>query len=190
MELSTPIILLLSFIIGGLIGLERQFNERGIEGKKQELTAVVGFRTFALIATLGALAGLVYRSTILLSGFIALTFFMLLTLFYIFDSKQSRSYGITTELAMLYSFLLGALIALHIFPIQLVLAISVLLLLLLSRKQDIHSFIDRIQTNELQAFISYAIVALVILPFLPNKTYALADIPFVQNLLATFAFPA
>jgi uncharacterized membrane protein (DUF4010 family) len=190
MELTPPLILIVSFIIGGLIGLERQFNERGSEGEKNQLTAVVGFRTFSLIATLGAIAGLIFSTNLILASFLGLTFFALLIMYYIFDSQKSHSYGITTELAMLYTFLIGALIALQIFPIQLVFAISVFLLLLLSRKQQIHTFIDRISHGELNAFISYAIVALVVLPFLPNETYALADVPFIRNLLTKFDFPA
>lgn len=190
MELSIPIKLLLAFIIGSLIGLERQFNERGVIGKKQTFAAVVGARTFSLVATLGAIAGLVYYANIFLASFLGITFFALLTLYYFFDSRQTHDYGITTELAMLYAFLIGVLIALSILPIQIILAISVVLLLLLSRKQQIHGFIERITHSELNAFISYAIVALVILPFLPNESYALSDVPFIHNLLLQFDFPA
>jgi len=190
MELSVPIKLLLAFLIGSLIGLERQFNERGVAGETQEQTAIVGVRTFSLIATLGTIAGLVYNANSFLASFLGITFFILLITYYIFDSRQTHDYGITTELSMLYTFLIGALLALSILPIQIILALSVVLLLLLSRKQQIHGFIERISHSELNAFISYAIVALVILPFLPNETYALSDVPFIRTLLLQFDFPA
>lgn len=190
MDLTPPLVLLISFLIGSLIGLERQFNERGVIGESKEQTAIVGVRTFSLIATLGAIAGLVYNANSFLASFLGITFFILLITYYIFDSRQTHDYGITTELSMLYAFLIGALIALSILPIQIILALSVVLLLLLSRKKQIHSLIDKISHSELNAFISYAIVALVILPFLPNETYALSDIPFIRNLLLQFDFPA
>lgn len=190
MELSPPIILILSFLLGGLIGLERQFNEKGVEGLQPFQTSVVGLRTFSLIGALGALTGLLYPSHIFASGFIALTFMLLLLLYYREDSQKTYSYGITTELTMLYTFLLGILLALQILPITLIFAITIVLLLLLSRKDHIHNLINNISKGELNAFISYAIVALVILPFLPNETYALSDIPFIRTLLTTFDFPA
>jgi uncharacterized membrane protein (DUF4010 family) len=190
MELTHPVILLVSFILGGLIGLERQFNETGTEGKTHIPTAIVGVRTFSLIGALGAITGIAYAANVLLAGFIALTFLALLLFYYHEDSKHTLSYGITTELAMFYTYLLGILMALHIFPIQLILAMTVVLLLLLSRKQRIQTFIDKVSHSELNAFISFAIVALVILPFLPNQTYALSDVPFIKNLLTRFDFPA
>jgi uncharacterized membrane protein (DUF4010 family) len=190
MELTPPIILIVSFLIGGLIGLERQFNETGTEGNNRVQIAIVGVRTFSLIGTLGAITGLVFSANVLLAGFIAVTFLALLLLYYIQDSKHTLAYGITTELAMVYTFLLGILVAQDIFPIQLILAITVVLLLLLSKKERIQSFIDKLSHSELNAFISYAIVALVILPFLPNEMYALADVPFIKNLLIKFDFPA
>src|SRR5690606_31985707 len=105
MELTPPLILIVSFIIGGLLGLERQFNERGVEGKKKVLTAIVGLRTFSLVAILGAIAGLLYSTHIFITGFIGLSFFTILMMYYRIDSKSTGSYGITTELSMLYSFL-------------------------------------------------------------------------------------
>lgn len=190
MELNPPLILFLSFLTGGLIGLERQFNEKGVEGNRKILTSVIGLRTFSLIGTLGGISGLLYETFLPIAGFISLTFFALLILYYREDSTKTHSYGITTELTMVYTYLIGVLIALQIFPIQLIFAITIVLLLLLSRKDHIHNFINHISRNELNAFISYAIVALVILPFLPNQSYALSDIPFVKNLLVTFDFPA
>ena len=56
MELSEPVKLLVSFAIGAVIGLERQINEnRG--GNKKYPVSLLGLRTFALVSTLGTIAG-------------------------------------------------------------------------------------------------------------------------------------
>ena len=63
---------------------------------------------------------------------------------------------------------------------------TVILMLILSLKQKIKLFVAGIKQFELESFISYAIIALVILPFLPNTPLFLRDIPFLKSLLSAF----
>ena len=56
----------------------------------------------------------------------------------------------------------------------------------MSIKEKLQLIVSGIKQNELQAFISYAIIALVILPFLPNISYTLADLPGLTNILSAY----
>jgi uncharacterized membrane protein (DUF4010 family) len=140
----------------------------------------------ALAALWDAVAGLLRASYFSLFLTINVAFMVLLIAYYLMESYYSRDHGITTEIAVIFTYLIGALIALDIFPIQLILAMTVVLLLVLSRKEKIKTLVRGIQRGEINAFISYAIIALVILPFLPNRPFFLSDIPGLGVILAPY----
>lgn len=183
---SIGIKLFLAFIIGAVIGLEREINEKKSMSQSTTKTAVLGIRSFSLITVLGAVAGLLYAKFIFLSIFIAIAFLLLLLIFYYFDNLTTHDYGLTTEIAGLWSFVLGILLAVDIFPIQIIFAITVIIALLLSQKDTIKNVVEDIAKRELNAFIGFALIAVVILPFLPNTSYALADIPGFRELIKNF----
>ncbi len=186
MELNIPLKLIISFVIGAVIGTEREVSHRRIDPNSNDPTPIIGLRTFSLASTLGSLVGILYKDYLFLSIILASAFFSLALIFYIRDSASTKDTGITTELSLFYSFLIGLLISLEVIPIQLTLAISVILIFLLSIKKAIKQVMDEIQKRELNAFIRYAIIALVILPFLPNISYSLSNIPNLSNVLKNF----
>lgn len=190
--LEIPLKILIALALGAVIGLEREINEKkNIGAGKQKAVALLGLRSFALTTGLGVIAGF---SQILgfpaLAIFIGVSFIILLTIFYVLDSSQTKDPGLTTEVALVYSFVLGALIAIDIFPMQVIIAITIVLILLLSRKSQIKGVIEDIQKREINAFISYAILALVILPFLPNTSITLSDMGGVTNFFKQIGFDA
>ncbi|GIW61492.1 MAG: membrane protein [Patescibacteria group bacterium] len=189
-ELSIPIKIALSMILGAIIGLEREINEKKSLDPGKKPIAILGLRSFALISGLGALTGILSVEFLPLSLVISSSFLVLLIAFYVLDSQKTQDFGITTELAMIYSFMLGLLIIFEVIPIHLTIALSIIIILLLSRKEKIQTFIEDIKKEEINAFISYAVIALVILPFLPNKTYALSEIPLIQTLIHNLHLPA
>lgn len=179
--------LFLAFVVGAVIGLEREINEKKSTSSTKK-SAVLGIRSFSLITVLGAVVGLLYTEFIALALVITAAFFILLLVFYYFDNLHTKDYGLTTELAGIWSFVLGALLALRIFPIQIIFAMTVLIALLLSQKDKIKNVVEDIQKRELNAFIGFAIIAVVVLPFLPNTSYALSDIPGFGEFLKNVGF--
>jgi uncharacterized membrane protein (DUF4010 family) len=184
---SVSTTLFLALILGAVIGLEREVNEKKTLTQDKP-SAIVGLRSFAFIALLGAIVGLLYANFIALSLLIGSSFMVLLLLFYLIDSKATKDAGITTDLAMIFSFLIGILLALKIFPVQLILALTIVVVVLLSQKERIKVVVEDIQKQEINAFISFAVIAAVILPFLPNKSYGIADIPGIRDFLDNFGF--
>lgn len=178
--------LFLSMVLGAVIGLEREVNEKEVEGHKGKASAIVGLRSFSFIAILGAIVGLLYGSFSSIALLLGGAFFLLLIVFYVINSLQTDGHGITTELGMIFSFVIGVLLALKAFPIQLVFALTIVIILLLSQKDKIKNVVEDIRKQEVNAFISFALIAIVILPFLPNTSFAIADIPGIKGFLENF----
>lgn len=179
-----PLKFILSFVLGAVIGLEREINEKKVvKGEAKTKAAIIGLRTFSLVAGMGTLVGLFYPTFPLIAVLGASILFLLILVYYIFDSWKTLDLGFTTELALIYSFVIGFLLAVNVVPIQLIIALTVVLVLLMSRKEDIKNLVEEIKQTEINAFISFAILAFVILPFLPNKNFALSDFGNTNEIL-------
>lgn len=178
--------LAVALLLGVAVGLERESYEFQTDKTKRSGRGSLGIRSYALIALLGVLSGLVYTSHFLIFILIGTAFVGLLLAYYVIGSLQERDHGVTTELAILLNFLLAMFLGLDLLPVPLIVALTVVMILLLSRKAEIKGFVSRIRGHELDAFISFAIIALVILPFLPDTAVTLAHVPELMTLLAAF----
>lgn len=187
-HLSIPLKLILSLTLGAVIGLERESyeKEKEIDGQKENSVGALGVRTFSLITALGAIAGFLKPDYYGLFLTINIAFMTLVLAYYILGSFVIKDHGITTEIAIIFAYLIGIFIALEIFSIQLILAMTVVLILILSRKEKIKTIIAGIKRSEINAFTSYLIIALVVLPFLPNTSYFLSDIPGLEVILSSY----
>lgn len=153
---------LITLGIGLLVGLEREYAKRVVDREEQ----FAGVRTYPLIAMLGfisALLGDLYGPSFLVVGFAGIIILVGAT--YVMMAKAS-SYGITTELAGIIVFLLGALV----FDGYILLAttIAVLVVSLLTLKVRLHTFIATLSPGDIRAFIQFTIISALVLPFLPR----------------------
>jgi len=170
--------LLLSIIIGGTIGLER-------ESIDEKLTNIGGIRTYALIALTGSISGI-----LLLNGFESLSVLIsggilaMVLIYYFIGASATRFYSISSELSALLTYLMGLLLIVDIIPLEITVAIFVIVIFILSVKSKTNKLVDGISRNELQSFISYAIIALVIMPILPDTSYTMKDIPVLPDIFA------
>lgn len=155
--------LLIAAGIGLVLGLEREFNTHA---KPAHLG---GIRTFVLATLLGYVAtwlhGIGYPQLLLLFG---IGFFILIVIAY-FAQSTMGNLGLTTEIALFLSFAIGAMIAAGYITEAMVLV--VMLTLVLSLKEQLHGFIRQLTTEELYAFIKFFVMALLILPLLPDKSF-------------------
>lgn len=182
-----PLKLLLSLAIGAVIGLEREANDKPKKDNSEDSSIhSVGVRTFALITTLGTLSGLLIQSYFYFFILISGAFFAIIVAYYILQSMHAKDRGFTTELSILFSYLIGVFLANDFLSLQLIFAIVVMLILVLSRKEDIKNFLIKISREEINAFTSFALVSLVILPFLPNRPFSIADAPALQQFIQTY----
>ncbi|KKP69869.1 MAG: hypothetical protein UR68_C0047G0011 [Candidatus Roizmanbacteria bacterium GW2011_GWA2_35_19] len=108
---------------------------------------------------------------------------VLLISYFLTGSILNKDNGITTELAIVFSYLIGFFISLQVFPYHLIIAMVIILVGILNIKNKLHSFIEKIKDYEFKAFLSYAIITLVVLPFLPNQNFGISDIPNFSSIL-------
>lgn len=183
LQLPIALKLIISLILGAFIGLEResyeQLPDKTEPDIKTDLAVGVGpgVRTFSLITLLGAVTGLMRAEFFWLFIIVNICFMFILLTSYVLSSVYSKDIGFTTELAVLFSYLIGLFIALDVFSVQLILAFTVVLVLIMSQKRTIKTFVAGLHRSEVTGFISFLIIALVILPFLPNTNYSIGNIP-------------
>ena len=157
---------------GLLVGLERE-HSGGAGGDRRTFPG--GARTHPLIALAGALATLVSGSVgpvALGVAFLAVT--ALLLLGYERDLRSSGERGITSEVAFLVTFLLGAVsTATDVAPperrLLMVAAAAVVVTVLLSAKPVLHPFARRLSEDDLSATLKFLVLAAVVLPLLPDR---------------------
>ena len=152
----------IAFVIGLIIGIER---ERSHPNSLQ----AIGVRTFILLALFGALAATI-DSVLLTSGlFVFALAAILISYVRSTDQRHPReAIGLTTEFAAAIVFCLGYLATEKPLAAA-ILGVTVLLTLL--GKEKLHTFSrEKLTTKEIQAATVMIIMAVVILPFLPNKT--------------------
>ncbi len=149
--------------IGLIIGLEREFNTQ------DDPVHVGGIRTFVLASVLGNVADWLskYTSSTLLIAALA-GFFLLICVAYYVQAQKGKM-GLTTELALLLTFLLGVAVSRGL--MQESLAVVVLMTAVLSLKDQLHGFIQKITEEELFAFIKFIVLALLVLPMLPTAPF-------------------
>ena len=160
---------------GLLIGLER---ERSAPADPKEESFLGGARTHPLFALVGGVAALAARQVgpwavaLPLAGLIAL-----LVANYWGDVLGNRSRGITSEAALLLSFMLGALSLTEgvVEPLSrkvfVVAAVAVVATALLSSKPTIHPLAQRISATDLAGTLKFLVVAVIVVPLLPDETF-------------------
>lgn len=192
MLLSLPLKFLIALALGAVLGLERQSHhqeekEKDLKMQKMDIGTPGGLRTFAIVAMLGALVGLLsMNSYVYFSAIVASAILLLLCAYYVIDSWLTKSTGLTTELCVIYIFIVGFLVMTELLPVQLTIALTVILLAVLAFKEKMKILTLGIKKTELQGFLSFAIIALVVLPFLPNKPYFLTDIPGLSTIFSAY----
>lgn len=178
--------LIVSAGIGLIIGLEREFSSHN------DPTHLGGIRTFVLVAVLGNVSDWIARNTAEELLFVMVGGFVLLVAVAYYAQTRQKKFGLTSELALLLTFLLG--IANSRGWMQESLAVVVIMTTVLSLKERLHGFIRQITADELSAFIKFIVLALLILPMLPNTTFGpdnllnLRDLGFIAVLVLSLSF--
>ena len=156
----------LALALGLLVGTERGWQERAAaEGSR-----VAGIRTFGLIGLLGALLQLMAASVgEILLGLAFLAFVLLMVVAHVTEARATKHYGVTTLVAALITFVLGALSMRGERGIAA--AGAVVTAIILSLKPILHSWVQRIEPTELTAALKLLLISVVILPVLPDQGY-------------------
>lgn len=147
--------------LGLLVGIEREHvaNRLG------------GIRTFPMVTILGALCALLAQSTgiwILAAGIISVSGLIVMGNF-IEVREGNPNPGLTTEIAMLLMFGVGAY--LMVGSREVAVAIGSGVAILLHLKGELHGVTKKLGESDLRAMMQFALISFIILPILPDRTY-------------------
>lgn len=148
--------------LGLLVGVQRERVD----------APLAGVRTFPLITLFGGLAaelslqldatwifavGLAGLGALLVAGYVATA------------RSAAKNPGLTTEVAALYMYVVGGLLAMGAIPLGVVM--GGVCALLLHLKEPMEGFADRLTQREVKSIMQFVAIALVVLPVLPNRAY-------------------
>lgn len=174
---------LIALALGTLIGLEREYARYKTKGRDY-----AGIRTFPLIALFGALSayfGDTITVWILVTNGIIMGA-LIVVYYYALSMRNKNKYGATSEIAGFLTFFIGVLC--YYGELNFAIAMAVIIAVILFAKPILHRFAQRIKAKELKSTLLFAVIAFVILPFLPNQGYGPYEIfnPYVIWLMVVF----
>ncbi|MCO6458181.1 MAG: MgtC/SapB family protein [Pirellulaceae bacterium] len=142
-------------------------------GFQREWTAphVAGLRTFALITVLGTLVGQFVAEAggwLISAGLVAVAAMLIVGGLVKFAGTEKRP-GLTTQIAALLMYLVGVAVALGRLELGIVVAGGTAVLL--HWKRPLHTFVERIGEADARAIFQLVLIALVILPVLPDQSF-------------------
>ena len=150
-----------SLAIGLLIGLERE----------RRSSAKAGLRTFALVALLGTLSGLLAEKTgsgwILAAGLLSVGAMIIAA--YINRPDDAGDSGTTSVVAILVCYCLGAAVWFGYGTLAVMLGIATTVLLYF--KAELHGLSSQLTSKDLISILQFAVLSFVILPILPDRNY-------------------
>lgn len=152
----------LAALLGFLIGLERGMLAGGQPQR--------GLRDFVLIALLGAVSAFMARELgtfwIVIAGFLGALVLLSFGLWETYAHQREQDKGITTEIAALLTFFLGVLVIEGM--MVLAIALTIVILAVLTEKEALHALQRRIQRFELEAVLKLLVITFIVLPLLPR----------------------
>jgi uncharacterized membrane protein (DUF4010 family) len=165
-ELENFKVLGIALAIGLLIGLERGWRARD----RSEGMRVAGLRTYGMIGLLGGLTGMLAQQTApVLMGFVFLGLTSVLLLAYSKSLDKFEDFSITSIIASLVTFTLGALTVFG--HATLASASAVVITALLGSKPLLHGWMKKLEQYELNATLKLLLISVVMLPILPDEGY-------------------
>lgn len=150
-----------SLMIGLLIGLER-------EHWRKDKKIYAGVRTFTIICLIGTLATFIqpfFSFDILLVATIFVSLACLIIV-YAVNVVYGRS-GLTSSVALFFTYLLGILVGKGIFLVPIVCA--VVLTFILIEKKPLHTFAESLSEKEIASALKFLAVVFVLYPIVPSE---------------------
>lgn len=170
----------LAIVLGAIIGLKGEHEKKS----KERPIVIGGFRTHGVLALLGCLSGgMALSGNYFLAGLLSGSILLMVLIYYASGAIKGKAYGITDELTAIFAHFLGILAITQPFPIKFIVALTVILIFIINRKAELRKISSNISRQEIVEFTLYGVIALVILPFLPNKSFSLNQLGFASTIL-------
>lgn len=156
----------LVLLLGLLVGIERGWSLQ----RKKEGQRTAGIRTFTLIALSGGLWSILSEHVDpLILGVALIGLVLIIMTGYYQHARKTGALGLTTEMAAFITFSVGAAVTKGY--IILSVAVTIVMVLILSIKPRLHKWVKAIEPDELYSGILFLLISAVVLPLLPNRGF-------------------
>src|SRR6476646_2194173 len=154
-----------AILLGALVGIERE------KRKDEEKTGhIAGLRTFILLALLGAAAGWLSQTLStpwILAAALLIVGAVVVTGYFVTARSSQDGKGLTTEVAAVVVFLLGAMVMLGYSALAI--GLGVVTAAVLAYTQPLHGFVEQLGWDDVYAGLRLLIATFIALPLLPNE---------------------
>ena len=154
-------------LLGLLVGLQREWDRHPL----------AGIRTFTLITLFGSISALLaqeYGGWIIAASLVAVAGLLITGNWMAENGAEESPSGQTTEIAALVMFGVGAMLVSGFTLPAVVLGGATAVLL--HMKDRLQTAIGQLSVTDVRAIFQFVLIALVILPILPNRTYGPFDV--------------
>lgn len=158
--------LLIALGLGLLVGLQKERMD----------SPLAGLRTFALVSLLGAVSALLATEDggwVIVAGVLAVTALMVMGNVLMLK-RGNVDPGQTTEVAVVLTYLIGALTVVGQREVAIVLGATTAMLLHL--REQLKGWVARLSDRDVRAIMQFIVVSLVVLPVLPDRTFGPFDV--------------
>ncbi len=156
--------IIIGFLVGAIIGLERQFTrEEGLSERRP------GIRTFGLISLLGTITAILaiepgFKEALILGAIFTIILIFMYSVFrFLYYIKDV---GITTSVALAISYFLGVLVGFN--QITLGITLSIFVTFILAIKESVSEIVRSLEYEEIKSALQIGILALLLLPLIPD----------------------
>ncbi len=166
----------IALLLGLLVGLQREWDKHPL----------AGIRTFTLITLFGAISALLaqdFGGWIIAASLLAISGLLITGNWMAENGDEASPAGQTTEVAALLMFAVGAmLMSGHTVPAVVLAGTTAVLLHI---RERLHSAIGKLSVTDVRAIFQFVLIALVILPLLPDQAFGPYDVlnPFTIWLM-------
>ena len=155
-----------AILLGALVGIEREKRK----SEEKESHHIAGLRTFILLALFGAAAGFLSRSLSapwIFGVSVSIVGAAVVAGYYVTARSSLNGKGLTTEIAAVIVFLLGAMVMVGYEPLAI--GLGVVTAAVLAYKQPLHGFVEKLGWDDVYAGMRLLIATFIALPLLPNE---------------------
>jgi uncharacterized membrane protein (DUF4010 family) len=134
------------------------------------------------VSFFGAILGYLtnsFNSLWVIIGFITIILFALSS--YVITYMKSKKLSATTQISFILTYVLGVMCTTENSGLAVIFAI--LIATFLTFKERLHTLAKKMQGQEIVAMIKFALIAFVVLPFLPNRNFSPLDVPGLGEVL-------
>lgn len=172
----------IALAIGLMIGFEREIAQ-----ERHTNVKFAGLRTFGLAGLIGGISAFLATNNPMILVAALLAMMALLAIAYFRSTGMQPHLGFTTEISLILAFMLGAL---AYYEMTIAVILAVIVTILLAFKQPLHDFTHQIPKTEFYDSLLFALIAIVILPILPDHYYGLPQfgLPELINPYQTWLF--